>query len=119
MRNIVLSIIIISAFLFLVGCTSIGMFPQSGQTKTELSQKNYQVIKPNARGVDSGFFLFGIIPFNTPTFADAVGALQEGVPMKGRATALANVTQDISFGYYILFSIPKITISADVVEFTQ
>jgi len=119
MRNIVLSIIIISAFLFLGGCVSVGMFPQEGQTKTELSQKNYQVIKPNARGMDSGFALFGIIPFNTPTFADAMGTLQEGVAVRGKAVALANVTQDISLGYYILFSIPKITISADVVEFTQ
>ena len=119
MKNFLFSIIIISAALFLVSCTSVGKFPYSGETKTSLTQNNYQVIQPNARGIDSGFSLFGIIPFKTPTYAAAMSDLQTGVKMRGKAVALANVTQDISMGYYVIFSIPKITIRADVIEFTQ
>ena len=39
-------------------------------------------------------------------------------PMEGRAAAVANVTQDSSKLNLLLFSIPKITVTADIVEFT-
>ena len=37
--------------------------------------------------------------------------------MEGKSTALANVAQDKSTVYLILFSIPKITVTADIIEF--
>jgi hypothetical protein len=38
---------------------------------------------------------------------------------KGKAIALANQTEDESCIYLILFSIPRVTISADVIEYTE
>jgi hypothetical protein len=37
----------------------------------------------------------------------------------GRSVALANQTEDVSSLNLIVFSIPKVTITADVIEFTS
>jgi hypothetical protein len=54
-------------------------------------------------------------------YAKAKASLYKSVgePLTGRAIALANQTEDRSIAVFILFSIPKITITADVVEFTD
>lgn len=56
-----------------------------------------------------------------PSFAEAKSDLYQssGQSLEGRSIALANQTQDESLMYFLLFSIPKITISADIVEFTK
>ena len=118
MRKITFLIITFSAFLFLIGCSA-GVLPYGGTTTTDLTKNNFRMIRANARGEDSGFWLLGIIPFSSPTYADAMRSLYEGVEMEGRATALANVAQDKSTVYLILFSIPKITVTADIIEFTD
>jgi len=40
-------------------------------------------------------------------------------PLKGRAVALSNEMEDRSVLYLILFSVPKLTVTADVIEFTD
>jgi len=40
-----------------------------------------------------------------------------GESLEGRAIALVNQTEDASELSFILFSIPKVTISADVIEY--
>ena len=103
------------------GCASVGRI--SGQTGTavQLSQNNYKVIKAGAKGESYGFSLLGIIPLGSPNYADAKEALYKSVdvPLTGKAVALANQTEDRSTLYLILFSIPKVTITADVIEFTE
>jgi hypothetical protein len=103
------------------GCApSRGKITGSTGTGVKLTGDNYRVIKAGARGEDSGFALFGIIPFASPSYADAKAELYDSVgePLKGRAVALANQTEDRSTIYLILFSLPKITLTADVIEFT-
>lgn len=117
MRKMLFLVFAISAFAFLIGCSSVGTLPYGGTTKTDLTKKNFRMVKANARGQDSGFWLLGIIPFSSPTYADAMASLHEGVEMEGKATALANVAKDKSTLYLILFSIPKITVTADIIEF--
>jgi predicted component of type VI protein secretion system len=82
-----------------------------------LSRANFRVVQSNARGQDTGFNLLGFIPIVTPGYGDAMSDLRSAVPMSGRATALANVTEDTSTIYLILFSLPRINITADVIEF--
>ena len=55
------------------------------------------------------------------TGGEAKAALYKSVgePLTGRSVALANQTEDRSSMYLILFSIPKVTITADVVEFND
>jgi Family of unknown function (DUF6567) len=105
-----------------VGCSSTGSFKgQTTGTDVSLNQKNYRVIKPGAMGKSYGFRLLGIVPFANPTYATAKVHLYESVgePLTGRAVALANQTEDRSSIYLILFSIPKLTVTADVIEFTD
>ena len=118
MKTITFSIII-SIFLFVTGCTSTGTLPVGSETRTDLSKNNYRVLKANVRGTDKGFWLLGFIPFVSPNYADAMKSLHEKVDMEGKPAALANVSKDRSYLYLILFGIPKITVTADVIEFTE
>ena len=105
---------------FVTGCASEG--GMSGQTGTnvQLTQNNYRIITAGATGKSYGFKLLGIIPIVSPNYADAKKDLYKSVgsPLTGKAVALANQTQDRSSLYLILFSIPRVEITADVVEFT-
>ena len=79
------------------------------------------MIKVGARGESSGFRLLGFIPFASPSYAQAKQRLYKsiGQPLEGKAIALVNQTEDESCIYLILFSIPRVTISADVIEYTE
>lgn len=93
--------------------------PRSPQTDVSLNKNNYKVLKAAARGESSGFYLLGLIPIITPNYASAKAHLYDSIGQKieGRSVALANVTQDRSTFYLFAFSVPTISITADVVEF--
>jgi len=104
--------------LFLAGCASTGDFPHVTGTSVDLSRKNYRVIKSNAVGESTGFSLLGFIPLASPRYTEAMTKLYAEAGLKeGEAQALANVSQEKSSTYLILFSIPKLTVRADVIEF--
>ena len=108
--------------LLATGCASQGEFRgQATGTQISLAGNNYKVIKAGAIGQSTGFRLLGIIPFASPNYAEAKASLYKSVgePLTGRSVALANQTEDRSSVYLILFSIPKVTITADVVEFND
>jgi len=105
--------------LFLTGCISVGEMPFSTGTRADLNQANFRVVKTSARGTDSGFRLFCFIPIFSPSYADAMEDLHSKYEMEGKATALVNITQDKSEIFLLLFSVPRIKITADVVEFTK
>jgi len=106
-------------FLLLLSCsTAIGTFPHGSGTQVDLSRKNYAIVKANAIGESSGFSLLGIIPFAAPKYTDAMSDLySKAVMSEGKAHALVNVVQERSSIYLILFSIPKLTVRADIIEF--
>jgi hypothetical protein len=110
---------VFSLCLFLSGCASRGELPHTSDTKTTLTKGNFRVIKTSARGTDTGFRLLCFLPVLSPTFADAMENLHSKVQMRGKATSLVNITQDKSELFLLLFSVPKITITADVIEFTD
>ena len=89
---------------------------QSTGTGVVLKSNNYKVLKAGARGDSYGFYLLGLI-----SYADAKYDLYDGIghKLEGRSIALANQTEDTSTVYLILFSFPRITITADIVEFHQ
>ena len=97
------------------------MGSMSGNTNThvDLVGNNYKMLKPGASGSSSGFKLLGLIPFFEPSYAEAKTNLYNstGLDLTGHAVALANQTEDHSNMYLILFSIPKVTVTADIVEF--
>jgi hypothetical protein len=113
-----------AAFLILLfltaGCASSNVkIGQSTTTAVDLKGKNYRMIQAGAEGESYGFRLLGILPFSSPSYAVARQDLYASVkePLTGRAVALANQMEDRSSLYLILFSIPKVTITADVIEF--
>ncbi|MGD0651331.1 MAG: DUF6567 family protein [Verrucomicrobiia bacterium] len=118
MKGVALVLGVVSVLL--AGCASEGRFEHGDATAVGLSANNYRVIQPGAKGGSSGFSLLGIIPITSPSFAVAKERLYKSVgqEVKGRSIALANQTQDKSGLYLILFSIPTVTITADVIEFT-
>jgi hypothetical protein len=105
------------------GCASsrIENRPQGAATAVSLSGKNYRLIQGGAKGESYGFRLLGLIPFASPHYADAKRALYASVhePLTNKAVALANEMEDKSTVYLILFSIPQLSITADVIEFTD
>ncbi|MFH0784872.1 MAG: DUF6567 family protein [Pseudomonadota bacterium] len=104
----------------ITSCSSTGSMQQSTGTNVSLQGNNYKVVKAGAKGESSGFYLFGIIPLFSPNYADAKANLyySSGELFEGRSIALTNQTQDRSTLYLILFSVPRITVTADIIEFT-
>ncbi len=105
--------------LVAIGCTTISVLPQHGEVRTILDRANYRVIKANVRGEDTGFALLGFIPIISPSVADATDRVMEQVDSEGRAIALVNVAQQRNVLYLILFSLTRVEVRADIIEFTE
>ena len=108
--------------LSLSACSSTGNMKGGGtDTTVGLNRNNYKILKAGAMGQSSGFWLLGFIPLASPDYASAKSDLyrSSGVSLTGKAAALANQTEDKSTLYLILFSIPRVTITADIIEFSD
>ena len=113
---------IIACALLLTGCTTHFQVPrETTGTNVSLSRNNYKLIMAGAKGDSCGFNLLGIIPLASPSYASAKADLYKSVkePLTGKAIALANQTEERHGPYLILFSIPTLTLTADVIEFTD
>jgi hypothetical protein len=96
---------------------------QSGvlhSTEVQLVGNNYRVLQTNLVAKSAGFKLLGFITIKSPSYVEAVSRLyakahvEEGAPQ-----ALANVVHETAGMNLILFSLPKIRVRADLVEFTN
>lgn len=113
-----------AAMVLATGCTSTNVENNGASTQTQvnLTHSNYKVVKAGAEGRSYGFrFFLGIIPISSPSTAEARADLYASLsqPVTGKSTALVNVMEDRSTTWLLLFSIPKIVITGDVVEFTD
>ena len=89
------------------------------QTQVTLAGNNYNILEPNVIGRSRGFKLLGLISFRGASHTEAMSRLYHRAGVEqGRPQALANVLVESSSTYFILFSIPKVTIRADLIEFT-
>ena len=89
-------------------------------TSVWLANDNYRILKTNVVGTDWGISLLGILPIVSPDYTKAIGMLYNaGEVSEGRPQAVVNILQQNSSPFFILFSIPRITFRADVVEFTK
>jgi hypothetical protein len=111
------------ALLCLSSCSNYrdGQMLQSTATSVVLQSNNYKTVRAGATGVSHGFSLLGFLPIVSPNYAAAKANLYQdlGTKVEGKSIALANQTEDRSSLWLILFSIPKIMITADVIEFTN
>lgn len=110
-----------AACLLLTGCSSLGEL-KGGNSSTDvsLSMSNYKVIKAGATGESSDFRWLGLFPVTTP-YATAKQDLYKSVGenLTGRSIALANMTEDKTCVNLFLFSVTKVTLTADVIEFNK
>jgi len=114
MKLLLLAVLVIAV----AGCASTGAFPHASTTQVSLSQSNYLVVKSNAIGTSSGLKLLGLLPLASPRYTTAMSSLYNNASVKeGRAYALANVIQERSSTFFIFFTVPKLTVRADVIEF--
>jgi hypothetical protein len=106
--------------LSLTSCSSEGGSKAATGTAVNLSGNNYRVVRAGVSGTSCGFDLLGFIPVCPPTYSGAKAAMlrHAGISMTGRSVAIANQTEDRSSLYLIAFSVPRITLTGDVVEFT-
>ena len=87
-------------------------------TDVRLQQKNFIVIKTNVMGQSSGFSLLGILTIVPAKFTKAMSRLYAQAEMQpGRPQTLVNLVLEKDATYYILFSLPRTAIRADVIEF--
>jgi hypothetical protein len=89
-------------------------------TQVRLSKGNFRLIRANAIGESTGFNLLGLISFKDPEYAEAITRMyrQAGIS-GGRAETFVNVVYDRTSTVYLLFSLPKITVRGDLVEFRE
>jgi hypothetical protein len=119
-RLFVVGTLVVAAGLF-AGCTATGRFDGVNDTQAVLARKNFRIVKANIEGTSTGLTLLGVIPVDPPTRAKAVALLwaRSGLQPIGGAYALTNLAVDESNGYFVLFSLPAVTVRADIVEFTE
>ena len=115
------------------GCAAIATSPLTGDlfssrstgdleihqnTSINLQQANYFIIKTNIVGKSKGFALLGFITIVPARFQKADDRLYAKAAIEtGKPQALANFVMEKSSSYWILFSIPRVTVRADLVEF--
>jgi hypothetical protein len=87
-------------------------------THVTLTENNYMIVETNVVAKSKGFKLLGLISIKSASYTKAMTDLYARAQVKqGHPQALANVVYESSSTYLILFSIPKVTIRADLIEF--
>ncbi|HEY2083760.1 MAG TPA: DUF6567 family protein [Verrucomicrobiae bacterium] len=115
------------------GCASVATLPSTfgslnpgsasleihNQTEVKLTEGNFVVAKTNVVGRAQGFSLLGFITVVPARFQTAMDRLYVKAEMQsGKAQTLGNVIMEKTSAYWVLFSIPRVSVRADVVEFT-
>jgi hypothetical protein len=128
------SLKILPILLLLTGCAAAlpalpalsGLIPAANgthiltRTTVNLSRKNFKIVKANAFGSNVGFSFLGIFSLNSPSYEEALTQLYRSADVsEGKSQALVNVMHEQTSTYFILFALPKITVCADVIEFTD
>jgi hypothetical protein len=136
-------LIVVSVLLILAGsqpgCVSTGMHSSTNLTNVELSQANYQIIARSVSGEARAGYIFGAsfgLGMFTQTFGIARVSGERALyhaamnnlwqnfenrfgTVEGRRLALVNVRYDVDALNLFVYTEPRVTIHADVVEFTQ
>jgi hypothetical protein len=103
----------------MVGSPNASALEIHNQTDVRLQEANFIVTKTNVVGQSEGFSLLGIVTIVPAKFVEAMNRLyaQAGI-QPGRSQTLANLVLERNNTYFILFSLPRVSVRADVIEFT-
>lgn len=123
----------------LTGCVSSGLLMSSHTTQVQLHEANYKVVATSVNGQASASYLFGaslgigmyaqayaLIPLDKERalYKLAIEDLWKNFETKygkteGRSLALVNVRYDSEALNALVYTRPKLTVIADVVEFSK
>ena len=102
----------------LMGSPNASALEIHNQTDIRLEAANFIVTKTNVVGQSEGFSLLGVLTIVPAKFTQAMNRLFTQAEMQpGRSQTLANLIMEKNSTYFILFSLPRISIRADVIEF--
>jgi hypothetical protein len=102
----------------MIGSPNAAALEIHNNTDVRLQGKNFTVIRTNVMGESSGFSLLGILTIVPAKFTKAMSLLYAQAEMQpGRPQTLVNLVMEKDATYYILFSLPRTAIRADVIEF--
>lgn len=88
------------------------------RTQVTLASDNFTVLQTNVMGRSRGFKILGLISVRSPSYTEAMSRMYSQARLQtGRPQAFANVLYEQTSSSFILFSIPKIKIRADLIEF--
>lgn len=89
------------------------------QTELKLTEGNFSVVKTNVVGKARGFALLGFITMVPARFETAMDRFYSKAEMQtGRPQTFENLIVEKTSAYWILFSIPRVSVRADLLEFT-
>jgi len=89
------------------------------QTHVTLTGNNFTIVQQNIVGQSRGFKLLGLISLRGASYTEAMSRLSARAQVQnGHPQAYANVVHESTSSNFILFTIPKVTIRADIIEFT-
>ena len=125
------SLLATSGVLLLTGCAAVAPFTSllstpvgappaqvQTQTRVELTQADFVLVKTNVVGRSRGFSLLGLITIVPATVTKAMHQFYgEAEMVTGRPQTSAHLMIEHSSSYYILFGIPQVDVSADIVQF--
>jgi hypothetical protein len=102
----------------LVGSPNANALEIHNTTEARLQEKNFIVVRTNVTGQASGFSLLGILTIVPARFNKAMGRLYDHAQMQtGHSQTLVDIVMEQDSINFILFTLPRISLSADVVEF--
>ena len=83
-----------------------------------------KVVCARATGESTGLKILGLIPVKDPSESKAVELMYQnvqdrGAKIEGETRFFANTAIERSSKYYVLFSIPKVTVSGDLVQYVS
>lgn len=138
-RRIIAVAALVVAAATLPGCAQAGMFASANLTDVQLARANYKVIATDLSGTATAGYLLGIslpagmanqtlalvrIQGSGMLYREALAALwarfeAEHGPVAGRRLALVNVRYDADNTNLLVYTKPRLSIRADVVEFGE
>lgn len=116
MRKLVLVLAAIAGF-GTTGCITFGHFTKSNVTQVDLAGNNFHVVKSNIQGSDTGTRIVGL--GESPSHAKAMAALRKKAGLDGTRRALVNITEETHIFTLLVYTETTLTLTADVVEFTE
>jgi hypothetical protein len=86
----------------------------------ETTENDFKVAATHLKGTAECTYLFGGIPMGDPQIVSkALGQIRDQAQMEGRPVALVNYTEDRTAWSVFFIKRDKVTITADLIEYTK